>query len=319
MIVVQYSLMNMNNYTTPPPQPNFLYKNKEEPNVGNTTYDDNREGTVSELDICFITIEALSICLNAVLFFKIISLRRQRRQKPNQFFINLLLLHILVSMAIIVAKFYLPEESVVVNNGFFLEMFLCLLMCSTDRYIYIKFPYMYANLTTSRIICMVASSWVITGSFVVLSMLFKITIVQSTALCTAIIIVASLVLVSSNINIYIIAKRHQKAILKFNTATVDREKESRSLKATYVCLTLVGSFVITWVPLLVHNVLVLAHAHEPTNGSLFTVLAQHIGFSNSIVDPLLYIYFRQDLRESLKRITRSLRIRKMGRYQENEC
>jgi hypothetical protein len=266
-------------------------------------------GTLSDyvklegIDIAFIVQATISLCFNVVLLVFISSQKTLRKEKSNQMFINLLHVHIIMAIAGVVAKVYLPDESAVINNGFLMEMFLSLIITSSDRYINIKFPYTYAHLTTNNIILIIMTSWFISGMFVMFSLIFKITPFHSTLVCTVLIITATVTLALTNINIYAIAKRHAAAILKHSSpAKPNGKMKSKVLKSTYVCLAVVMSFIILWLPLLIHNVMVLIKVYKPASGKLFTKIVLHVACFNSLVDPLLYLCFRKNVKQRLRKL-----------------
>lgn len=257
---------------------------------------------LDSVEIVFIIQEVISLCFNVPLLFYIINDKKTRRAKHNRFFMNLLLVHVALSTAAVIATFYLPSISAIINGGFFMEMFLSLVICSFDRYINIKLPYKYAKLTSTKILFIAAGSWGISTIFVVISTILRITPYQMTVVFTSLILLSGIILTSSNVHIYLIAKRHAKAILTNNTAAADVRKEKKVLKATYVCFALVASFIMLWLPLLLHGVLVMVNMYTPAKEKMFTKIVFNIGCLNSIIDPILYVCFRKELRKNFQRI-----------------
>lgn len=258
---------------------------------------------IEGIDIAFIIQQVLSLCFNTSLLSYIISDRKLRSKKPNQFFVNLLLVHIILSLAAITSKFVIPFEVAVFNNGIFMEMFFSLVICSFDRYINITFPFKYAFLTTTKILGVIVISWFISTVFVVLAIVLRITNYQTTLVCTALIIFSSVILLISNIHIYLIARRHASLILKNNTAASDAiNREKRSLRATRVCFSLVLSFILLWLPFSIHNAMVLSHLYKPSAEKFFTKAVFNVGCFNSLVDPILYICFRKDMKARLMKV-----------------
>ena len=288
----------------------FIYPNKFALITGvptssnNTTTSHAEVGTPLEaIDIAFITQQTISLIINAPLLICIVRESSKRRHLLNLFFTNLVSVHIMLSIGTIVEKFYYPECSAAMNGGFFVEMFFSLIICSLDRYIYITYPFKYDSLSLAKIAAIIVTSWIISAMFIVFSILFETTSYQITAVSTVLILSAAFVLVTSNIHIYKIVRRHAMAILgnQIPSSAVDIAKESVKVKATYVCLILVTVFVVLWLPLMTHNVLTLLGVYEPTHEKLFTKIVFNVGCFNSIVDPLLYVVFRKDLRESLQK------------------
>ena len=116
---------------------------------------------------------------------------------------------------------------------------------------------------------------------------------------------ATVILTVSNIHIYFIARRHAASILRNNSAAVNA-KETKVIKATYVCLSAVLSFIILWLPLLIHNGMVLTQFYIPENNKMFTKIAFGTGSMNAIVDPIVYICFRKEVRKKLATLLRNI-------------
>ena len=255
---------------------------------------------VEWIDVAFFVEAVISVCSNVALSAFIISEKTLRRQKSNYFFINLLHANVILTVGAIVAMFYLTDKSGVINNGFFMQMFFSFFICSADRYINIKFPYKYAHVTKNDITLIIVTSWIVSGAFVMFSLIYQITPYQSSIVCTALSITATLMLTSSTVHLYIIAKRHAVEKLR-NSAAACVTREREVLKSTNVCLALVISFIILWLPLSVHNVLVLAKAYTPANEKWFTKVVFHVGFLNSLADPIIYVCLRNDVNIQLSK------------------
>ena len=222
------------------------------------------------------------------------------------FFMNLQIVHIILSITGIIHIFYSSNRvEVILNNGFLIEMFFSLMLTTVDRYVAISYPYTYEKLTTKEVLVAITCSWIIPIVFLVLAFTLKATQQHLTIITTVAIAVAAVTLTISNARIYIIAKRHAIAI----TGT----KGKKVLKSTYVCFAIVFSFVFLWLPYLVHNVMVLANRHEPCGKegvSTFTRGVFQTALVNSLLDPILFVAFRRDMKKALKG---TLRIKTKGK------
>ena len=73
-------------------------------------------------------------------------------------------------------------------------------------------------------------------------------------------------------------------------------KVPKMMKASQVCIVVVSSFVLLWLPFVVHDVLHLLGRYQPADGKTFTVIVEHIGFSNSFVDVLLFVWLNNGVK-----------------------
>ena len=113
--------------------------------------------------------------------------------------------------------------------------------------------------------------------------------------------IAAIVLTSSNIIIYIIAKRHMAAIMKQRYHS-NKDGERRKLKSTYVCISIVATFLVCWLPYLVLCIIIIVHGYGITNDNT-TKGVEVVAAFNSIADPILFVLFRRDVKKAFGRVT----------------
>ena len=90
------------------------------------------------------TAEVILILLfNVLLLVLLLAAGNLRKQHSVKFFINLQAVHILLALLLLVRLAQNTEDVVFVylSNGLLMEMFLCLQVCTLDRFIAIKYPY----------------------------------------------------------------------------------------------------------------------------------------------------------------------------------
>ena len=251
--------------------------------------------------ISYLVQAGIPLLFNITLLVIIISRKKLISKKSNKLFINLQVVHILLCISGIVSKFYMSVEVVIFSNGCLVELFLSLILITSDRCINIKFPFEYENIKTKKVILMITCSWVITTIFVILYVEVVTSEYYRVVISTILLGVATFSLTLSNLTIYIIARRHVNAI-QMNTTYCDVKKRKGILKSTYVCFSFILSFVISWLPLFLHNVMALVEEYKPSHKKLFTKVVVRMAMLNSLLDPLLYICFNRDVKRELKMI-----------------
>lgn len=261
--------------------------------------DGYRLAICDDLDIIRFIELILIILLNVVLLVFIAANRKLRGNKANKFFLNLQLVHITISLSGIVSMFLHSKPTymeIVLNNGFLLEMFFSLFVTTCDRYAQIVYPYVYQRFTTKRTLQIIILSWVLPLTFIIIAFNVQINQLHLTVITTCTIAIAITTLIMSNGKLYIVAKRAGMTIIK--------NKNTRVLKSTYVCLSLVSSFVVLWFPYLLHNFLVFAGKYKANNNAPFTRIVVQIALLNSLLDPIFFVLFRRDVKREFRKLGR---------------
>ena len=73
-----------------------------------------------------------------------------------------------------------------------------------------------------------------------------------------------------------------------------------------VCLTVVSTFVLLWLPYLVHNVMVLAGQYKPLDGNTFTDVVEAIALLNAIIDPVLFLWLSKETKKEFRVVIGSI-------------
>jgi len=245
------------------------------------------------------------------LLFYISTNRKLRGKRSHQLFLNLLVVHILFNTSVIVSNFIpYSEKEVIINCCLLVAMFLGLLLLSLERVMLIRCPFAHRDIETTHILVAILCAWVPAIVFGCVLLHFGAAQTTLTIITTSLIGFSTLVLTLSNVVIYKAAKRHDQ-FKKKNALNIDTSNKSTSnkkmLKASYVCFSIVASFVIFWLPYLVHNVLALLDIYQTGADKLFTKFVEHFALLNAIVDVVLFVWLSREMKKELRDIWRKLR------------
>ena len=144
---------------------------------------------------------------------------------------------------------------------------------------------------------MIMATWLITV-FLTLILIFAADISnrQLTVILTFTIIISVLTLSVCNFSVYVIARRHYVIIRgQFKKQTTGRIPK----KPLLTCIAIVCTFCLLWLPYLLHNVLFLGNVYVVGRSKLFSELVLFVASLNSIVDPVIFIWFNRDLKSEL--------------------
>ena len=188
-----------------------------------------------------------------------------------------------------------------------METFLSMVTCTLDRLLAIKYPYTYERVTTKKVCLIIASVWLPVPLFFVLTIVLHASMISMRLFSSVLIILGTAILVTSNSVIYMIARRHCLNIQKSSFHGSQNSKEQgKLLKSSLVCLCIVLSFVVSWSPFLVVNLL-----HFTQEYGSFSVevdgSVEMVAILNSILDPILFIVFRKDVKKELLNLVLILR------------
>ena len=246
---------------------------------------------------------SLTFFLNATLLFFILCRPKLRTKHSNRFYVNLQIVNILICGSVISGIVFVESRNeAIINNALLMTKFLCLTVKSGDRYTAINFPYKYEKLTTEVTFAIIACTWIPGLAYGVSGIFVTINEKELQVISSVLFLMSAVVLTASNVKIFLIARVHG--------ARLKKNKNKMVLKSTYVCISIVLSFVLLWIPFFVHNILALIGVYKPACDKIFTITSVQIGLLNSLLDPILYVGFHKDakteLRKSLKRDTITL-------------
>lgn len=285
---------------TPEPERNLFPDNLTNHNFNRTTND--------LFSLVFEVFELseilLALLLNGALFIMIMNQKKIRNTKSCKLFLNLQFVHVLLLTSNIIHKSYDGYNAfhIYMNNGLLIEMFLAMVLATIDRLIAIRFPYVYVNIQTKHTLFGVACSWLPGIIFTVTAVIFLPRQEYMSILSTVLLCVAMIILVSSNASVYVIARKQWHGIrTRCTQASFRGFKENKQLKSIYVCLSIVTSFFVFWMPYLVHSLMFLLAGDDAVNLKL-TMCVELVAFANSLTDPILFVVFRKDARKEVRRL-----------------
>jgi len=255
------------------------------------------------LNVILIFESAFVVLLN-LFFITCIGLsRKSRKLKSVKFLLNLQLTHAFMGVtSIVLQEFDVFNELVVLFDALLLQMFLMLLCMTLERYLSVTWPMKFRNLATKYYVYTIALSWIFIIILLAIALSFTTRILQEhlVILSTALIAVSIITLLFTNINMFVIAQRHFKEIFKTSIAS-KKSKFRGNMKSTYTCLVIVVSFIVLWLPQLVHNILALNDNYYVSREKKFTRIVWLVALSDSLVNPFIYAIFNRELRQTIRK------------------
>lgn len=255
-------------------------------------------------DIISLTLMILIFILNTSLVTFIISKRKLRGKKTNKFSLNLFFTHSILSMFGIVTSF-IESKPLLIETTLYLtfqiEMIISLVITTCDRFIAIQYPYWYETLTTKTTITIIALSWCVPVLFAMIILNIDIHLNQLIIISTIFVVTAVFVLTFTNLKVYIIARDSARRDSKHSIKKSGSSNNTGLLKSTYVCFTLVSSFILFWLPYLVHNMLAIFDALTPSGRNVVTRVVVLVASLNSVFDPIFFVLLRRDVKKVIRR------------------
>lgn len=261
----------------------------------------------------------ITILFNILVFLLIVTNDKLRRKLSYQIFLHLQITHILLSVLVVTSELYPSTwdefyHLVVFGNAALIEMFLSLIVYSADRLFAINFPLKHKLVTTIHILATLAFTWVFPVTFAVISTFLHLPQEPMTIIMEIMIGSAAAVLAFSNLLVYVTAAKHDRFVRDMNT--IRTPYTGRMLRASYVCLAVVTSFLLCWLPYFIHNILALIKLYRPGSMKAFTIVAEQLALLNSLLDPVLFVLLAQDARLRIFELCHSRR--KNGEEEEGK-
>ena len=144
--------------------------------------------------------------------------------------------------------------------------------------------------------------------FAVLAFTLHIIQHHMTIIMAVLIGTAVTVLLLSNIAVYITAAKsdrfvRQNAGHRFPTGVMNEVCPRRkTMRTSYVCLAVVSSFLMCWLPYFIHNTLILAGVYAAESKKVFTIVAEQLALFNAFLDPLLFIVLTRDAKRIIRKV-----------------
>ncbi|XP_066927083.1 G-protein coupled receptor 12-like [Clytia hemisphaerica] len=266
--------------------------------LNSTDQDVGDDGHVEVMKIVFMIDASINILLNVLLFtFLVKYMARLKSKHVAKCFMNLQLSHLLFGVLLIVGQLVNHRYLQLITFGIVLQMFFAMMLKTLDQFIIIKYPYRYQRIQTRDLMFMMLATWLLT-TFIILIIMFVADISnrQLTVILTFTIIISVLTLSACNFSVYVIARRHYVTIRgqykKRSTGRIPK-------KPLLTCIAIVATFCLLWLPYLLHNVLFLGNVYVVGRSKLFSELVLFVASLNSIIDPVIFIWFNRDLKSEL--------------------
>lgn len=245
----------------------------------------------------------VTILLTSALFVFLARHTKLRKRNSTKLFMNLQLVHLCMATTNIIGQHTKGNIAPCINNGFLLGLFLGMLVVTVDRHAQIHSPMTYQHERTKHILlAVVLSNWILVFIFNCIIIAYAAFRSQHflTILSTVLLTTTHVVLVFTNASVMNVAKRHHKHIQSMcKISTVDStRRQKQSLKATKTCITIVGSFLLLWLPFLIHNLLALGGFYIVDGNKLFSQIAQIAALSNATVDQVLFVAFHREVKQT---------------------
>ena len=255
---------------------------------------------------------SITILLISTLFVFLVQHPKLRKRNSTKLFMNLQLVQFCMACTTIVAQ-HTRSNNIIqcINNGFLLALFLGMLMVTVDRHAQIHCPMSYQHIQTKQVMLVVIATWLVAATFDTVILAHSSFHSQRflTYLSTVLLVTTHVVLVFTNISVLMVAKRHQKHIQSmYKTSSIDSVRRNKhSLKATKTCITIVGSYLLLWLPFLIHNLMCIGGYYIADGRRLFSQLVEIVALSNAIVDQMLFVAFHKEVKKTAaKYVQRSL-------------
>ena len=191
---------------------------------------------------------------------------------------------------------------------------------TVDRLIAIKWPYLYISLTKRRTTIVTIAEWILSIIFTFFIVGFKAGLAfrSTTNISTTALVIC--VLSFSNIIIYRIAlKQNREArktfVMRVNVHVDDETSKKithedkillrnhrNEFRSAVICLSMVLSFVLCYMPALIRYVMLLFESEHSSKivGSTLAI----VRYFNSILDSIIYILSKRDVKRRICRIFR---------------
>ena len=285
---------------------------------------------VACISVILIIVNIIPICI-------IMFTRKIRRIMSNKFLLNLLLSHLSVGVVYlvpIIIPLLQTERHILVclDTASEIIAMLAMIVFTIDRFLCIIYPFQYDNLPKRLSYFMMYLCWLLGAIYVTIGVISSVYNRRNIWIIVSVVgSIAVILLLVSNILIFRETRRHIKVISasavlgteltntvasainngqvevtntqqnEFNkTSSKELKKrftQKKEIRAAYICILMVISYILFWLPLLVTGLV----------GNLYRIKAMeriiHLTIMNSIADPVIYISFNREVKSIItKRI-----------------
>ena len=255
--------------------------------------------------VILLTTSIFSLLVNTLIVVFILLKRPLKKKKSASFFINQFSSHV-VSSATDIATILMQVTSTTtaIHNCLLSQLFISILLTTSDRHLTIKYPFGNpCTRTVTRVAILIAASWLLPALRVTIFGAAGVGDSPEAGIGIFFVALVGCSVVYSNIDIYLISRRHVATIRK-NSVELPLPSHKRVQKSTKVCLLIVLSFVLLWCPLGVRYVLLLVAKKSPYI-RFFTGLSVISVRMYSLVDPFLYLSFNKDAKREIRKLSKT--------------
>ena len=276
------------------------------------------------LGVTIIIVNIIGTISNGAVIVLFIKKPKLRRTVTDKFLLNLMVAGVVTtlgSIAMTVLLFHSKDEHRLPNLvGILISKIafvLSLLLVTLDRFLAVQLPLRYKDvMTTFRVHCLITLVWliciavtivqIVTASYSnkTLMNLLEILVIVKVSLA----FLGMFVLIAVNLVVFREVKR-QVDFLISTTVSVDSNGNSREMlrqrevKSAHLCLAMVSSFTISWLPVVIKGILFLKGRENTVNPTdiLSTLCALFVAI-NVAINPCLYVLLKEEVRNAMKKL-----------------
>ena len=280
----------------------------------------------------FIFESVLIITSNTAVIAIIVKASHLLRKLHNLYLLTLLISHVFVGLTAICldlellivenSTHYISPTIFLISKSIHVAIivysFVSVVLVTLDRFLAVKFPFLYEKITKR-----VFAVSLLVGAILPISCLV-LSLIGLEEMCYTVFVLASfvvvIVLIVSNGMIYILLKKEYAAITK--TIVTNRKDDykhiteklkKRQCTSVKLCLIIVLSFVICWLPTAVNIGIIAIVGYDGHPLKSKVVLIRTIGlilsYGNSIIDPITYVLLNRGVRKEIRKSFRNSQAR----------
>ena len=248
---------------------------------------------------------SLSLFFCLLLFFFISTRKNLRSTRSNQLFLNILLVHIMFSIAEINTErdFSGRFQCIAVYNAYLLGLLTSLILVCIERILLVKYPTKHRNFSDNLTSAIVIFSWIPCIFYLCVKLIAAKHPIRHFIIFRAfLLIVGEILLISLNYAVYYHAKQYDACVKERTTLP---QQSERMLNGCSFVIGAVISCSILWLPLVVIDFLVLKEVMDVR----WVFISQHFTPLNSVSHVVLFLFLSRDMKEELKNVFRGVRCR----------
>lgn len=252
----------------------------------------------------FLYISFAIIVCNLIPIALISSRKCLRKKHSNKFFLNLQISHLCIGVVNCISQVSNNVQLTFINNALLIQVFIALHLLTCDRFIAIKYPLQKMQVKARSVYLIIICAWLSSILFGIIENVIRVKQDDLAKIRVTTITVSMVTLTVFNTVVYKIAKQHVK---NRNNLQNNKTLKQNALRASILCFVTVFSFVVLWLPYLIHDLLTIANLYTPNNVATVTEVTAAIALTNSITDPVLFMIFNKSVHQEMKLIVKPLK------------